>query len=67
MPMIKIVQRGYTTAVDAYLTPHIHRYIHSFAAGFKLGLNKLNVLCKFKKFSFFLNKCFNLFIIIFNF
>lgn len=44
MPMIKLVQRGYTTCVDAYLTPHIHKYIHSFASGFKLGLNKLNVL-----------------------
>lgn len=44
MPMIKLVQRGYTTCVDAYLTPHIHRYIHGFASGFKLGLNKLNVL-----------------------
>ena len=46
MPMIKLVQRGYTTSVDAYLTPHIVRYIHSFASGFKLGLNKLNILCK---------------------
>jgi len=44
MPMIKIVQRGYTACVDAYLTPHIHRYIHGFASGFKLGLNKLNIL-----------------------
>jgi 5-oxoprolinase (ATP-hydrolysing) len=44
MPMVKLVQRGNTTCVDAYLTPHIHRYIHSFASGFRLGLHKLNVL-----------------------
>jgi len=42
--MAKIVKRGHTTCVDAYLTPHIHKYIHSFSSGFKLGLNKLNVL-----------------------
>ena len=45
--MIKLVQRGNTTCVDAYLTPHIHRYIHSFASGFKLGLQQLNDKCLF--------------------
>ena len=27
MPMVKIVPRGYTACTDAYLTPHIKRYI----------------------------------------
>ena len=27
MPMVKMVPRGYTAAADAYLTPHIMRYI----------------------------------------
>jgi 5-oxoprolinase (ATP-hydrolysing) len=34
MPMIKIVPRGHSACVDAYLTPGIQRYISSFAAGF---------------------------------
>ncbi|KAI1307267.1 5-oxoprolinase [Halotydeus destructor] len=43
-PMVKMVPRGLTTSVDAYLTPHIQRYIKGFAAGFKGGLESLNVL-----------------------
>lgn len=27
MPMVKIVPRGYTACADAYLTPHIKKYI----------------------------------------
>lgn len=27
MPMMRIVPRGFTAASDAYLTPHIHRYL----------------------------------------
>ena len=34
MPMIRIVPRGFTTAADAYLTPHIARYIKTFLGGF---------------------------------
>jgi 5-oxoprolinase (ATP-hydrolysing) len=33
-PMIKVVQRGHTATVDAYLTPLIKNYIKSFASGF---------------------------------
>ena len=32
MPMVKMVPRGYTAAADAYLTPHIMRYIMCNAA-----------------------------------
>ena len=38
MPMVKIVPRGYTTCADAYLTPHIIRYVKSFCSGFEGGL-----------------------------
>ncbi|KAL3135323.1 hypothetical protein ABBQ32_007517 [Trebouxia sp. C0010 RCD-2024] len=34
MPMVKMVPRGYTAAADAYLTPHIMRYIETFQSGF---------------------------------
>lgn len=27
MPMVKIVPRGFTACADAYLTPHIKKYI----------------------------------------
>ena len=33
-PMIKLVARGYTCAADAYLTPHIRRYVDTFSAAF---------------------------------
>ncbi len=35
MPRIKIVGRGDTTCVDAYLTPHIHAYLTGFTASFR--------------------------------
>ena len=34
MPMVKMVARGDTTMVDAYLTPHIRKYLDSFRSGF---------------------------------
>ncbi|MBU0673786.1 MAG: hydantoinase B/oxoprolinase family protein [Proteobacteria bacterium] len=34
MPMVKIVPRGDTTLIDAYLTPHIRDYITGFKNGF---------------------------------
>ena len=34
MPKVKMVARGDTTTVDAYLTPHIRRYLNSFRLGF---------------------------------
>ena len=36
MPTVKIVARGDTTTVDAYLTPHIQRYLRSFRDGDEL-------------------------------
>ncbi|RWS05312.1 5-oxoprolinase-like protein [Dinothrombium tinctorium] len=44
MPMIKIVQRGFTTCADAYLTPQIQRYISGFSDGFRGDFDNLNVL-----------------------
>ncbi|MBF0224580.1 MAG: hydantoinase B/oxoprolinase family protein [Desulfobacterales bacterium] len=44
MPMAKIVQRGDTTLVDAYLTPHIKDYIKNFRNGFKSELKETKVL-----------------------
>jgi 5-oxoprolinase (ATP-hydrolysing) len=38
IPTIKLVERGDTTVVDAYLTPHIDTYIETFKSGFE---NKL--------------------------
>ncbi len=40
MPMIKVVARGDTTVVDAYLTPGIKNYVHSFQTGFAEPLPK---------------------------
>ena len=34
MPMVRMVPRGCTTCVDAYLTPVIKRYLESFSKGF---------------------------------
>lgn len=34
MPMVRMVPRGCTTCVDAYLTPVIRRYLDSFCSGF---------------------------------
>lgn len=43
MPAVRLVSRGDTTLVDAYLTPHIRAYLDSFRSGFAGGLtdNKL--------------------------
>jgi 5-oxoprolinase (ATP-hydrolysing) len=38
MPMVKVVPRGYTACADAYLTPHIVKYVRGFKAGFVNGL-----------------------------
>lgn len=43
MPMIRAVPRGGTTCVDAYLTPVIKRYLHSFSKGFDEGLSNVNI------------------------
>ncbi|KAF5842896.1 Hydantoinase/oxoprolinase N-terminal region-domain-containing protein [Dunaliella salina] len=44
MPMVKMVARGFTAAADAYLTPHIMRYLHTFQSGFDAGLSNVQVL-----------------------
>lgn len=44
MPMMRIVPRGFTAASDAYLTPHIQRYLQGFCSGFKNELDGVNVL-----------------------
>ncbi len=44
MPMVKMVARGDTTTVDAYLTPHIRNYLDSFRAGFSNGLESSQLL-----------------------
>lgn len=44
MPMIKLVARGDTTMVDAYLTPHIRNYLDSFRQGFSDGLKHTGLL-----------------------
>ncbi len=38
MPAVRLVSRGDTTLVDAYLTPHIRTYLDSFRSGFAGGL-----------------------------
>lgn len=44
MPMIRIVPRGYTSCAEAYLTPHVDRYLASFKAGFHKNLEGIEVL-----------------------
>jgi 5-oxoprolinase (ATP-hydrolysing) len=44
MPMVRIVPRGFTACADAYLTPHIHKYVSGFAGGFKENLAGVKVL-----------------------
>ncbi|MDH4246806.1 MAG: hydantoinase B/oxoprolinase family protein, partial [Deltaproteobacteria bacterium] len=44
MPTVKIVARGDTTTVDAYLTPHIQRYLTSFRGGFTDALKHTKLL-----------------------
>ena len=43
MPMIRAVPRGGTTCVDAYLTPVIKKYLHSFSREFDSGLSAVKV------------------------
>ncbi|MCK5915885.1 MAG: 5-oxoprolinase, partial [Deltaproteobacteria bacterium] len=43
MAMVKLVPRGDTAMVDAYLTPHIQAYLKSFREGFKDGLAGCNL------------------------
>jgi len=44
IPSLKAVIRGDTTVVDAYLTPHIRRYIDNFSKGFLHGLEGVELL-----------------------
>ena len=44
MPAVKIVARGDTTTVDAYLTPRIQSYLESFRSGFSDGLRNTKLL-----------------------
>ncbi|MDP6319189.1 MAG: hydantoinase B/oxoprolinase family protein [SAR324 cluster bacterium] len=44
MPMVKMVARGDTTTVDAYLTPHIKNYLQSFRSGFTDNLKNSQLL-----------------------
>ena len=43
MPMVRIVPRGHTASVDAYLTPAIQRYLKGFASGFERNLEGVKV------------------------
>lgn len=42
-PMVKVVPRGFTATVDAYLTPKIRDYLTSFRAGFSDNLEGVDV------------------------
>eukprot|EP00879_Flechtneria_rotunda_P005621 GHRR01005917.1.p1 GENE.GHRR01005917.1~~GHRR01005917.1.p1 ORF type:complete len:999 (+),score=358.22 GHRR01005917.1:340-3336(+) len=44
MPMVKMVPRGFTAAADAYLTPHILKYVAAFQSGFDAGLQDVQLL-----------------------
>lgn len=44
MPMLRVVARGYTACAEAYLTPHVERYLKSFKRGFKDELSGVDVL-----------------------
>lgn len=37
-------RRGFTAAADAYLTPHIMRYLQTFQSGFDAGLKDVQLL-----------------------
>ena len=43
MKRVKLVKRGQTCCVDAYLNPHIHRYLEGFQRGFDQNLPKVKV------------------------
>ncbi|CAH1735140.1 unnamed protein product [Chironomus riparius] len=44
MPMIRLVPRSFTCCAEAYLTPHVERYLKSFRAGFHKNLEGVEVL-----------------------
>lgn len=44
MPMVRIVPRGFTACVDAYLTPCIKKYVEGFSCGFQENLKDVAVL-----------------------
>lgn len=44
MPMCRVVARGFTACAEAYLTPHVDRYLASFRAGFVDRLAGTDVL-----------------------
>jgi 5-oxoprolinase (ATP-hydrolysing) len=43
MAMVKMVPRGLTTCIDAYLTPVINTYLASFKSGFDANLKRVKV------------------------
>ena len=43
MPRVKLVKRGQTCCVDAYLNPHIFRYLTGFVAGFDENFSQVKV------------------------
>jgi hypothetical protein len=43
MKMVKMVPRGFTAAADAYLTPHIVRYLETFQSGFDANLKGVDL------------------------
>ncbi|XP_037952130.1 5-oxoprolinase-like [Teleopsis dalmanni] len=44
MPMCRLVARGFTACAEAYLTPHVKRYLESFKSGFENQLAGVDVL-----------------------
>lgn len=44
MPMIRLVPRGFTSCAEAYLTPHVDRYLKSFRSGFQKNLEGVEVM-----------------------
>ncbi|XP_058056200.1 5-oxoprolinase [Anopheles bellator] len=44
MPMCRLVARGFTGCAEAYLTPHVERYLAGFRAGFRDQLQGAEVL-----------------------
>ena len=43
MQRVKLVQRGQTCCVDAYLNPHINRYLVGFTKGFDEGIKNIKI------------------------
>lgn len=44
MPMVRLVPRGFTSCAEAYLTPHVDKYLASFRSGFQDNLNGVEVM-----------------------